>query len=246
MKAMILAAGKGTRLGRITQEIPKALVDVNGKTLLRRAVEKCSSSGFDDIIVNIHHLASMVEKEIHKLKKEGFQITVSDEREMLYETAGGLFKARDFFNSDPFLLYNVDIVTDLDLTQLYTYHLKNDGLATLAVRVRKGARMFLVNSEGLLCGWKNKNTGEKIVTRENQSLSEIAFSGIHIIDPVIFKFMDSGINTMTSVYIRLSTEHRIHTWRHDRGYWANVGTPLILEEIRSFLKEHENHERGVL
>jgi NDP-sugar pyrophosphorylase family protein len=110
MKAMILAAGKGTRLGELTQSAPKALIDINGKSVLRLAVEKCTSAGFDDIIVNVHHFADMVEKELDNLNRLGFRVTVSDERELLLETGGGLFKARDFFDKDPFLLYNVKVL----------------------------------------------------------------------------------------------------------------------------------------
>src|SRR5512139_2994115 len=105
MKAMILAAGKGTRLGEITDTIPKALVDINGKSALRIAVEKCTSSGFNEIIINVHHFADLVEKEANDLKKSGFRITISDEREKLLDTGGGLFKARNFFDTSPFLLY---------------------------------------------------------------------------------------------------------------------------------------------
>ena len=110
MKAMIFAAGMGKRLGKITETIPKALVDVNGKTLLHRAVERCSSSGFDDIIINVHHFADMVEEEISKLNCMGFRISVSDERDMLLENGGGLHKAKWFFDDKPFLLDRKSVV----------------------------------------------------------------------------------------------------------------------------------------
>ena len=109
MKAMIFAAGLGKRLGNITKDTPKALVDINGKSILRRIVEKVTSHGFSDIIVNVHHHAGLVEKEIEKLVSEGFQISVSDERDLLLETGGGLYKAKWFFDDRPFLLYNSDI-----------------------------------------------------------------------------------------------------------------------------------------
>jgi NDP-sugar pyrophosphorylase family protein len=241
MKAMILAAGKGTRLGKLTKDTPKALVDVNGKSILRIAVEKCTASGFNDIIINVHHFADMVEKEADYLKSIGFRITLSDEREMLLETGGGLFKARNFFDSTPFLLYNTDIVTDMDLSTMLKYHSENGGLATLAVRNRAGRRFFLVNSEGLLCGWKNKETGEKIITSHDKGeLLEIAFSGIHIINPEIFDYMTEGAYTMTSLYLQLASSHKICTFRYDSGYWGDIGTPENLENIRNFLKS-ENH-----
>src|SRR5512133_213771 len=148
MKAIIFAAGKGTRLGKITETMPKALIDLNGKTALRTAVEKCAEKGFDDILINVHHFADMVEEEVKILRSSGYSITVSDERDKLLETGGGLYKARDFFDKKPFLIYNADIVTDLDLTALYDHHLKMKGIATLAVRHRKGNRFLLFDKSG--------------------------------------------------------------------------------------------------
>jgi NDP-sugar pyrophosphorylase family protein len=233
MKAMILAAGKGTRLGKIAETIPKALLDIKGKSLLRLTVESCTASGFDDIILNVHHLADLVEEEVERLRKEGFNITVSDERDMLLETGGGLYKARGFFDSNPFLLCNADTLTDLDLTALYRYHKKMQGLATLAVRNRKGKRYLLVDKEGLLKGWCNKSTGERIIAcEETEKLFEIAFSGRHIINPEIFNYMSDGVYTMTALYLQLASNHEIFTLRDDSGYWVNVGTPENLEEAR--------------
>jgi MurNAc alpha-1-phosphate uridylyltransferase len=238
MKAMILAAGKGTRLGKITETIPKVLLDINGKSLLRLSVENCSASGFDDIIINVHYLADMVEEEITKLIKDGFKITVSDERETLLETGGGLYKAKDFFDKDPFLLCNADTLTDLDLSALYRHHLKMKGLATLAVRNREGKRYLLVDKNGMMKGWINKMTGEKIITcEETEDLSEIAFSGRHILDPEIFNYMSGGIYTMTALYLYLAENHNIHTYRHDSGYWITVGTQEDLENARKFFSK---------
>jgi N-acetyl-alpha-D-muramate 1-phosphate uridylyltransferase len=235
MKAMIMAAGKGTRLGKISESVPKALLDINGKSLLRLAVENCTAFGFDDIIINVHHLADLIEEEVKILRKEGFRITVSDERDMLLETGGGLFKAKGFFEEDPFLLYNADTLTDLDLTALYHYHLKMNGLATLAVRNRKGNRYFLVDNEGKLKGWCNKSTGEKIIAgEETDILSEIAFSGRHIINPGIFSYMSEGVYTMTALYLHLAQSHNIFTYREDGGYWLTVGTPDDLDAARKF------------
>jgi MurNAc alpha-1-phosphate uridylyltransferase len=236
MKAMIMAAGKGTRLGKITETIPKVLVDINGKNLLQIAVETCTRYGFDDIIVNVHYMADMVEEEIRRLNRLGFKITVSDEREILLENGGGLHKARGFFDNNPFLVYNADIVSDLDLSSLYRYHLKNNGLATLAVRNRAGNRFLLVDREGVLRGWCNNATGEKILAGNGDTeLSEIGFSSIQIIDPQIFKYMKDGIYTVVSLYLQLAASHTIFTYRHNDGYWFNVGTPENLENVRKFL-----------
>lgn len=238
MKAMILAAGKGTRLGKITGTIPKALVEINGKSVLQLAVEKCTSAGFGEIIVNVHHLAGQVEEEVARLNKTGFDITVSDERAMLLDTGGALYRARDFFDTAPFLLYNTDIVTDLDLADLYNLHNLRGGIATLAVRKRRGNRFFLVSGDGRVRGWCNKATGEKIIADEsNEELSEIGFLGIHLIDPEIFKFLYEGVYSMTSVYLQLMNSHRINTYRYDEGYWYDIGTPENLEMVRKFLGE---------
>ncbi len=231
-----MAAGKGTRLGKITESIPKVLVDINGKNLLQIAVENCTRYGFDDIIVNVHYMADMVEEEIRRLNRQGFKITVSDEREMLLENGGGLYKARSFFDNNPFLVFNADIVSDLDLSSLYRYHLKCSGLATLAVRNRPGNRFLLVDHEGVLKGWCNNATGEKILTpTDDTELSQIGFSSIQIIDPQIFKYMKNGIYTVVSLYLQLAASHTIFTYRHNDGYWFNVGTPENLENVRTFL-----------
>jgi NDP-sugar pyrophosphorylase family protein len=236
MKAMIMAAGKGTRLRKITETIPKVLLDINGKSLLQMAVETCTRNGFDDIIVNVHYMADMVEEEIRRLNRLGFTITVSDERELLLENGGGLYKAKGFFDNSPFLVYNADIVTDLDLSSLYHYHIKKNGLATLAVRNREGNRFLLVDSEGVLKGWCNIATGEKILAVNGEvELSKVGFSSIQIIDPEIFKYMKDGIYTVVSLYLQLASSQSILTYRCDDGYWFNVGTPENLESVRRFL-----------
>jgi NDP-sugar pyrophosphorylase family protein len=237
MKAMIFAAGLGKRLGKITENIPKALVDINGKTALQLAVEKCTAEGFDDIIINVHHFADLVEDEVHRLNRLGFKISVSDERAGLLETGGGLYKARNFFDKSPFLIYNVDILSDLDLRALYRYHVEKKGLATLAVRKRPGKRFYLIDDSGLIRGWCNNQTGEKILTSKiTEGLTEIAFSSMHVVQPDIFNYMYEGIYTMTSLYLNLAEKHNIYTYRSDEGYWGDVGTPGSLEYIRKLLK----------
>jgi NDP-sugar pyrophosphorylase family protein len=233
MKAMIFAAGKGTRLGPITGSLPKALVDINGKTALRIAVEHCFMHGFSDFIVNIHHFPEMVEAEVDRLRQEGYSISISDEREQLLETGGGLYKARKFFDNEPFLLYNVDIITDLDLTALYRFHQEKAGIAALSARHRKGNRFLLIDHDCMLRGWKNNSTGELILISGRESeLREIGFSGIHIADPHIFNFMTEGVYSMTTLYLRLAKKHKIYTCIDDKGYWSDIGTPENLEYAR--------------
>ena len=236
MKAMIFVAGLGKRLGDISEKIPKALVDINGKTALQMAVEKCTQYGFNDIIINVHHFADMVEDEVKKLNRIGFSVSVSDEREMLLENGGGLYKARDFFDTAPFLLYNVDIISDLDLSSLYRLHMEKHSLATLAVRHRPGKRFLLIDESGKLHGWRNISTGEEILAcSTSEGLSEIAFSSMHIVEPEIFDYMNEGIYSMIDLYLKLAREHNIYTLKHDEGYWIDVGTPESLEYVRKLL-----------
>jgi NDP-sugar pyrophosphorylase family protein len=236
MKAMILAAGKGIRLGEITKTIPKALVAINGKSVLQLAVEKCTESGFEDIMINVHHLADMVEDEVARLSALGYKISVSDERKMLLDTGGGLFKARGFFDNKPFLIYNVDIISDLDLTALYRYHLMKKGLATLAVRHRPGNRFYLIDKEGIIRGWRNNATGYQVLTTSSSDgLSEIAFSSMHIVEPEIFKYMYAGVYTMTTLYLKLAADHKIFTFLDDSGYWGDIGTPESLDYVRALI-----------
>jgi N-acetyl-alpha-D-muramate 1-phosphate uridylyltransferase len=239
MKSMIFAAGLGTRLGKITDVIPKALVNINGKSALQLAVEKCTKYGFEDIIVNVHHFADMVEEEVSRLNSLGFRVTISDEREMLLENGGGLYKAKWFFDNRPFLLYNVDIISDLDLSELYHLHLQKKGLATLAVRHRPGKRFILVDGDGRLRGWKNIETGEEILAGVTTSseLSVIAFSSMHIVEPEIFRYMKEGKYSMIDLYLELAADHQIYTLKHDGGYWVDVGTPESLELVRHILAQ---------
>lgn len=236
MKAMIFAAGLGSRLGELSRERPKALVDVNGKSALRMAVERLAAAGFDDVLVNIHHHPALMKEEIERLRSGGFRITISDESAELLDTGGGLLHARSFFSTEPFICYNVDIFTDLDISDLYKKHLSNDALATLAVRHRPGNRFFLVDKSGRIRGWRNVATKEEIITvNSSKGLEEIAFSGIHVISPEIIDMMPEGIYSMTSIYLMLAGKNRIMTFLHDDGYWFDCGTPQNLEKIRAHL-----------
>lgn len=230
---MIFAAGLGKRLGDLTREMPKALIDINGKSILQHAVEKVSSHGFDDIIINVHHCAGLVEKEIETLKTSGFKITVSDERDKLLETGGGLYKAKWFFDNNPFLIYNADIISDIDLGSLYRFHTGMKSFVTLAARIRKGNRFLLVDENGSVRGWRNTATGEETMALPPEGiLYEVGFSGIHIVNPEIFNFMSEGVYSLTPLYLQLASTHKIITFRHDEGTWWDIGTPENLEDVR--------------
>lgn len=238
MKAMIFAAGLGTRLGELTRSIPKALADINGRTMLELTAEKLVRAGFDDLLINIHHHPEQMLGEIEKLSGKGYTITVSDERDELLDTAGGLLKARNFFDDRPFLCHNVDEFTDLDLAGMYRQHIESGALATLAVRHRPGNRMLLVDNAGRLRGWRNNATKEEIITVESsRKLEEVGFSGIQMLSPSIFGLMTEGIYSLTSLYIMLAKNYKIMTCLHDYGYWFDCGTPKNLEKIRAHLRD---------
>lgn len=243
LKAMIFAAGMGKRLGKITSEIPKALVDLGGKSALQLAVEKLSSHGFEDIIINIHHHAPKMKREIGKLRELGYMITISEENEQLLETAGGLYKARWFFDDRPFLLYNVDVITGLDLNALYDFHLAGQGLATLAVHDHPDYRVFLADNKGLVKGWRNKKTHEEIITGNPGILTEKAFTGIHVADPAIFKFMHEGICSMTTLYLELAATQNIQTFSFNEGFFFDIGTPEDLKNALAFISKQNSREK---
>lgn len=237
MKAMILAAGYGTRLGRISKEKPKVLLDINGLSVLERILLKLGSHGFNDVIINVHHLAGMIADEVDGLSaKLGMNVTLSDETDELLETGGGLYRARDFFDDEPFLVYNGDILTDLNLATFYQYHLRKKALATIAVRKREGTRAFLVDDEGVIRGWTNRQNHIDMVSIDKPTrLYEIPSMAIAVYDPSIFDYMDEGKYTMTSIILKASATGRVISFKHNGGYWIDIGTPEQLEKARSLI-----------
>jgi NDP-sugar pyrophosphorylase family protein len=184
MKAMILAAGLGIRLRPLTDKMPKALIKVEGKTLLERALLHLKANGISQVIINVHHLAPQIIKYLDINKNFGMKIAISDESDDLLDTGGGLDFASWFFDSqEPFVIRNVDVLSDLNLVKMLAFHRDGRALATLAVRNRETSRYFLFGKENnLLCGWENEKTGEKIIVRkEEQAPVKLAFSGIHVL-----------------------------------------------------------------
>jgi MurNAc alpha-1-phosphate uridylyltransferase len=238
MKAMILAAGFGKRLGEITSKIPKILVDINGKTLLQLLLEKFRREGFDNIIINVHHFADMVEEQAEKLASQlRISVTISDERDELLDTGGGVYKARHFLGDEPFLLYNGDILTDINLKKLFDFHIRKQAAATIATRQRPGNRVFLVDKDGRIRGWTNRESGMDIVTIEQpMELNEIASMAISVFDPKVFELMNEGKYSMTPIILELARQDPVITFRHDTGYWIDIGSPEKLNEARELLK----------
>jgi NDP-sugar pyrophosphorylase family protein len=240
MRAMILAAGLGTRLKPLTDNLPKALVRINNQTLLEILIKKLAASGFDKIIINVHHFADQVTDYLSANKNFNVDITISDETGELLDTGGGLKKASWFFNDrKPFLVYNVDIISNIDLNKLYQFHLKSNSNATLAVRNRKSSRYFLFNEEHQLCGWKNEQSGEvKHSKPDHSNLKQLAFSGIQVIDPNIFELMPHRkVFSLVDVYLRVSSKKKVIGFLHDEDEWIDVGKPENLTKAETLLKK---------
>ena len=238
MKAMIFAAGLGTRLRPLTNNRPKALVRVVGKPLLEIAINNLIKNGFKEIIINVHHFADQIVDFIEQKNKFGIKIEISDEREEVLETGGGLKKAAWFFDDAPFLVYNTDIISNIDLKKMYAQHLDSGALATLAVRQRSTSRYFIFNEDNLLSGWCNTKTGEMILKRKGSNFQMKAFSGIHIIDPEIFKHMpEEGPFSIVKTYLKLAGTHQLKPFTHDDSVWVDVGKPENIEQAKKIVQE---------
>ena len=235
MKAMVFAAGLGTRLQNETADKPKALVEVGGKPLLYHAIEKLKKAGVTEVVVNVHHFAGKVIDYI-KATDFGVIINISDEHDLLLETGGGLKKAAPFFGDiEPILIYNVDILSNIELSVLVNNHLKSEALATLAVRKRETQRYFKFDAEKQLVGWINKKTGETKISRPEffEDSEEMAFSGIHVFQPEIFGLMpDTERFSITDFYLEIARTHTIKGFYDTSDLWIDVGKPEQLEEAR--------------
>lgn len=239
MRAMILAAGLGTRLKPLTDSTPKALVKIKGQTLLELQIRKLKAEGFDQIIINVHHFADDIKEYLEQNNFFDHSIEISDESEKLLDTGGGLKKASHFFrDGKPFLVYNVDILSNINLKKLMEYHLASSSIATLAVLERKSSRKFLFDKNTTLCGWMNEKTGEKIITRNEQSeLFPYSFSGIQIIDPKIFKyFPNKDIFSLVELYLSAAKNERISGYVHNEDEWMDIGKIENIKKAESLFE----------
>ena len=225
MKGFIFAAGLGTRLKPFTDGSPKALFKVGGKTMLEHALQHLQHYGIGEVIVNVHHFPGQIREFLSEHDNFGMEITLSDESEMLLETGGGLKKVAWFFSADePFVVRNVDILSDLNLADMIRAHKESAALATLAVRDRKTSRYFLFDDTGSLCGWENLNTDERIVKRAASTLFPKAFSGIQVLSPEIFPLItESGKFTLIDLYLRLAAGGRIKGYSDQDAMWRDIG-----------------------
>jgi len=238
MKAMILAAGLGTRLRPLTNDHPKALVEVAGQTLLEITLRRLRQFGVREVIVNVHHFADMVVDYLKKQANFGMRLEISRE-EILLDTGGGLKKAAWFFLEDsrnldePFVLHNVDVLSNIDLDRMVQFHRKNQSLATLAVQQRETSRYLLFNKENQLCGRRSGNEQGAEIVWPSQQIQALAFSGLHVISPqLLARMTEDGAFSIISCYLRLAGQgEKITAFRADEYYWRDLGRPENVAQI---------------
>lgn len=239
MKALLFAAGLGTRLKTYTQDKPKALVTLAGKPLLQHAIEHLKSFGINEITINVFHFADQIIDFISKQNSFGIKINISDEREQLLDTGGGLKKAEIFLNgTEPILIYNVDVISNLNLFELLNYHRQNKALVTLVVRNRETSRYLMFDESLQLTGWKNFSNGESIISRAGSFINSnpMAFSGIHLIQPEIFDLItEEGKFPIMGLYLRLAKDHKIIGYRDQSELWMDLGKPEQLQAAETIL-----------
>ena len=237
MKALIFAAGKGTRLKPFTDYHPKALARVNGVPLLERNIKYLQSYGINDFVINIFHFGEQIVEFLKEHDHFGANIEISDEKDQLLETGGGLVFARRFLDDgEDFLILNADILTDLNITEFVKYHQEKKDFATLAVSDRKSSRKLLFNPEMVLRGWVNVETGEQRLAEFNKGFKPLAFSGIHCMNPAIFgKIKRTGKFSIMEEYLDLMHTEKIHGFEH-QAKLIDVGRPESIVEAEKNIK----------
>lgn len=242
MKAMIFAAGLGTRLKPLTDHMPKALVPVAGRPMLEHVILKLKAAGFNELVINIHHFGEQILDFLRANQNFGLTIHISDERDCLLNTGGGIRKAEPFFRgNEPFLVHNVDILSDTDLKALYEYHRQSGNDATLLASRRKTIRYLLFDDEKRLCGWINKDTLQtkpEGFAYNPEHHHEYAFSGIHVISPSLFHYMDerwTGKFSIMDFYLQTCHEARIGGRLSDTLRLIDIGKPETLTQAEEFL-----------
>jgi NDP-sugar pyrophosphorylase family protein len=244
MKAMILAAGLGTRLRPLTDHRPKALVEIAGRTLLEITLSRLRAAGIRDVIINVHHFADMILAYLKTNDNFGMRIEVSRE-ESLLDTGGGLKKAAYFFLEDangfekPFILHNVDVISTIDLPRMVRFHTENQALATLAVRDRETSRYLLFDERRQLCGRRSGRDQQPELVRPAPQVQALAFTGIHVISPRFLTMMiEEGVFSIITPYLRLAAHgETILAFRADEYYWRDLGRPADVLQAAQDLKQ---------
>ncbi|MCX7954995.1 MAG: sugar phosphate nucleotidyltransferase [Bacteroidales bacterium] len=229
MKVFIFCAGMGTRLKPITDTIPKALVQVNNKSLIEHAILLFLKYNIKDFVINVHHFAHKIIDKCKLLEQQyGINIQISDETEKLLETGGALKKAKNFLCSEKFFItYNVDVLSNINVNDLISFHAKNDCIATVVTRERITHRYFLFNECNYLCGWENIQTGEKIIKNNfYKKLNRYAFSGISVISSEIFNYTNSfnEVFTLTQLFLEVCPNRNIISFIDNYSFWYEIGT----------------------
>lgn len=244
MKAMILAAGLGTRLRPLTDDRPKALVEVAGHTLLEITLRRLREFGIHQVIVNVHHLADILVDYLKRNNDFGMQVAISREEELL-DTGGGLKKAAWFFsddaaNGEPFLLHNVDVLSTIDLKRVVEFHREHKALATLAVQERETSRYLLFDEEHRLCGRQAGRHEPSEIVRPSRTAQGLAFSGVHVISPRFLSLMtEQGVFSIITSYLRLAAQgEKIMAFRADAFYWRDLGKPESLAQAEQDVKHN--------
>ena len=234
MKAMIFAAGLGTRLRPITNTKPKALIEINGVPLLETVINRLIAAGVSEVIVNLHHFPDQIRDFVREKNNFGIRIEFSFEETLLLDTGGGLKKAAWFFDDgQPFIIHNVDILSNINLEKMFEHHLENKCLATLAVNERETKRFLIFDEENLLCGWKSLHVNKEVVSRAPKGKShDLGFCGIHVVSADIFeKITEDGVFSIITSYMRLiSAGERIMAFRTHENLWRDVGKLAELEK----------------
>ena len=227
MKAMIFAAGLGTRFKPWTDQHPKALAIVNNKSLLQRNIEYLQEYGIKEVVVNVHHFADQIIDAVEKNKGWGSHVIISDERDEVLETGGGLLKAQAFLkNEEPFVTINADILTNLSLSSLFDFHKEKKALISFAVSNRNASRNFLFDTQNRLCGWENKITSEQKIVINESPLHAMAYSCVAVFEPLVFEFItQSGKFSLTDTYLKLAPHHLIQGMDHSGDLFIDVGKP---------------------
>lgn len=223
MKAMIFAAGLGTRLFPLTKDKPKALIEINGVPLLEIVINRLVDAGIMDIVVNVHHFANQI-IDFLEARFSHLSVQVSDESGLLLETGGGLRKAAPFLGEAAFLAVNADILSNIDINTFVQFHHDHGGIATLAVRDRVSSRNLLFDENLLLCGWQHNGTQERRMSRNCLQTTPLSFSGMQVIHPDIFNFMpQTNKFSIIDVYLAAAQSEKIVAYSHDEDIWLDVG-----------------------
>ena len=240
MKAMIFTGGLESSPRPQSAIKPKALVEINHEPLLGMLIRRLAEAGFDDIIINVHHFAARITEFIKQKNFTGIRVEISDETDLILDSGGGLKKVAWFFNDErPFLLYNLEILSDIDLAGLYQDHSCSGALVTLVVRKRESERFMLFNDDINLCGWENNQTREHVMARPTTvRLHRYAFSRIQIVSPCIFNLItERGAFSLVELYLRLASNHRIRGYPDNESIWMDLAKKEgLLEAEKLFLK----------